>query len=101
MNWVTYIVVGAVCMCVGGIIMAIICDRANRAETNRLTREMHSNNLLYLTAVQTYEQQIDDKIRELQLKQRVLDSLNEEVSRLRRMNEKLKRQGKEEENNEL
>lgn len=91
MNWIAIIVVGAVCLCVGGIIMAIICDRANRAESERLSRELHDNSLMYLSAVQSMEQQIDDKDREIQLKQRVLDSLNEEVSRLRRLNAQLKR----------
>ena len=78
-------------LCVGCIVMAIIADRTNKAETDRLQKKIYDNSVMYLSAVQTMEDQISEKDRQLQLKQRVMDSLNEEVARLRRMNAKLKR----------
>lgn len=81
--------------CVGAIIMAVICDRVNEAESARLQREIYDNSVMYLQAVQTFEKQVEDKERELELKQRVMDSMNDELSRLRRINAQMKRQRKE------
>lgn len=90
-TWFIPIVAAAVGLCLGGIIIAVLYDRANKAEHDRLQREMHNNSLLYLRAVQKMEQQIQDKQQEIEIKQRVLDSLNDEVQRLRRIIEKMRR----------
>ena len=76
---------------IGIIVMAVLSDRANKAETERLQKEIYDNSVMYLSAMQTMEDQISEKDRQLQLKQRVMDSLNEELSHLRRMNAKLRR----------
>ena len=82
-------------LCVGCIVMAIIADRTNKAETDHLQKEIYVNSVMYLQAVQTFEKQVEDKERELELKQRVMDSMNDELSRLRRINAQMKRQRKE------
>jgi predicted RNase H-like nuclease (RuvC/YqgF family) len=89
--WFIPIVAAAAGLCLGGVIIAVLCDRANKAEHDRMQREMHRNSVMYLRAVQTMEQQIHDKEQEIEIKQRVLDSLNDEVQRLRRIIEKMRR----------
>lgn len=74
----------------GILIMAVAADRLHRDESDRLKREIHDNSVMYLQAVQKMEDQINDKERELQVKQRVLDALNYEVQRLRKINKRMK-----------
>lgn len=89
--WIFAGLCGFVGLCVGCIAMAIFADRVNKAENERLQKEIYDNSMMYLSAVQTMEDEINEKDRQLGLKQRVMDSLNEEVARLRRANAKLRR----------
>lgn len=88
MSWVINIIAAAVSLIVGVFVAAYYYGKQNRRETERLQREMHDNSVYYLQAVQTMERQIADKDEELRVKQRVLDSLNEDVNRLRRKADK-------------
>ena len=89
--WIFAGLCGIIGMCVGCITMVIITDRVNKAENERLQKEIYDNSMMYLSAVQTMEHQIGEKEKQLELKQRVMDSLNEELSRLRLLNAKLRR----------
>ena len=80
-------------LCVGILIMAVIADRNNKRETEKLQGEIAANSRYYLQAVSSMNGQIEAKDSELQLKQRVLDSLNEEIHRLRRIIESKKQKG--------
>lgn len=90
MAFLSYLATGIICLCIGCIVMAIICDRANKTETDRLQQEIHKNSVFYLDTVNKMEEQIKDKDNQLQLKQRVLDTQNEELQRLRRINKRLR-----------
>ena len=81
-------------LCIGILIMAIIADRTNKRETEKLQGEMAKQSRLYYEAVSTMESQIETKESQLQLKQRVLNSLNEEIHRLRRIIESKKQKQK-------
>ena len=81
-------------LCVGILTMAVLADRTNKAETEKLRQQIAQDSRNYLKAVSTMESQIADKESELQLKQRVLDSLNEEIHRLRRIIESKKQKQK-------
>jgi len=78
-------------LCVGIVVMAVIADRTNKAEKELLKKEIYDNSVMYLSAVQTMEDKISEQDRQLGLKQRVMESLNEDVARLRRANAKLRR----------
>lgn len=69
----------------------------SRRETDRLKKEIYDNSVMYLSAVQTMEEQVAKKNAELELKQRVCEALNEEVNRLRKINKRMK--GGQDENN--
>lgn len=77
-------------LCIGIVIMSVLADRTNKRETDKLREEMANNSRLYYEAVSTMESQIEAKESELQLKQRVLNTLNDEIHRLRRKKQKQK-----------
>ena len=77
-------------ICAGILVMAVLADRTNKRETDKLRRQIAQDSRNYLAAVSTMESEINAKDEEIRLKQRVLDSLNEEVQRLRRIIESKK-----------
>ncbi len=80
-------------LCIGILVMSVLADRNNKAEADRLRQQIAQDSRNYLSAVSTMESEINAKEDEIRLKQRVLDSLNEEVQRLRRIIEKNKQKG--------
>lgn len=79
--------------CAGIVIMAVIADRTSKVENEKLRQQIAADSRNYLRVVSSMESQIETKDNELQLKQRVLNTLNEEVQRLRKIIEKRKQKG--------
>lgn len=89
-TWIIGCLCGFAGLCIGCIVMAVWADRTNKAEADSLRQQIAQDNRNYLMAVSTMEEQINAKEEQLQIKQRVLDALNDEVNRLRRIIEKKK-----------
>ena len=78
-------------MFVGIIVMAVIADRAHKAEITRLQEQIAESSRNYLLAVQTMEKAISDKDKELEKMQRVCETRNEEIQRMSRFNQRMRR----------
>lgn len=70
----TYFVIG---LCIGMIVMAVICDKAHKAEITELRRQIEQDGKNYYNAVNDLES-------ELKTQRNVVKSLNEDNVRLRK-----------------
>ena len=70
----TYFVIG---LCLGMIVMAIICDKAHKAEVEELRRQIERDSKAYYDAVSDLEA-------EIRTQRNVVKALNEDNVRLRK-----------------
>ena len=70
----TYFVIG---LCLGMIVMAVICDKTHKAEITELRRQIEQDSKNYYNAVNNLEN-------ELKTQRNVVKSLNEDNVRLRK-----------------
>jgi len=68
-------------LCLGMIVMAIICDKAHKAEVEELRKQIERDSKNYYDAVS----KLEDEIR---TQRNVVKALNEDNVRLRKMNRK-------------
>ena len=74
----TYFVIG---LCLGMIVMAIICDKAHKTEVEELRKQIERDSKNYYDAVS----KLEDEIR---TQRNVVKALKEDNVRLRKMNRK-------------
>jgi len=87
MMWLGMLFVG---LCAGAVGMAVLCDKVNEKEMQRLEQQVAQDSLNYLLAVQEMQNEIDGLQSECRLKQQVCNSLNDTVQRLRKQIKELK-----------
>ena len=68
-------------LCLGMIVMAIICDKAHKAEVEELRKQIERDSKNYYDAVS----KLEDEIR---TQRNVVKALNDDNARLRKMNRK-------------
>lgn len=73
-----YFVVG---LCLGMIVMAVVCEKAHREELNELRKQIERDSKHYYDAVS----KLEDEIR---TQRNVVKALNDDNVRLRKMNRK-------------
>ena len=70
----TYFVIG---LCCGLVVMAVICEKAHKAEVNELKKKIEKDSKYHYESVAKLEEQIKDM-------RNVIKSLNEDNVRLRK-----------------
>ena len=78
------LVITAICaLCVGIIIMAIIADRTNRSETEKLRQQIDNDSRNYLRCVSQMQSEIDELHGKVNMERQVVASLKIENAELR------------------